>query len=408
MAISWSSRQAAPWKAPSVAIRSAFLTFVRQIPSCMQVITLLNFLGAVQGIFLGLVIFGRSGGRRDLRLLGALCLVVAVSILGGVLGLSGYYRVWPHLIRIGDPLVFLYGPLLYLYARARTGAKWRRLDWLHFIPFLLYVLNNLPFYFLSAPEKVDFVDRVFRGGAVTDTVLWIAILRLLHVGAYAGASFLPLRRYRERVEENFSNVERINLDWLRRLLGVFLSVCIVGIVAYGLMVGNGLDFVQANNLIGLVLSFSIYLMGYKGTQTAGIFEQRGAKEKTGLQSPASVNGYQLPEQQKNRIEERLQRVFFEEEAFLQSDLTVQSLADQMDVPAYQLSNYINSVYGENFYDFVNRHRVEKVKEKLRDPANDQYTILTLAFESGFNSKSTFNAVFKKYTGMTPSQYRKRK
>lgn len=374
----------------------------------MQVITLLNFLGAVQGIFLGLVILGRSEGRRDLQLLGALCLVVAVSILGGVLGLSGYYRVWPHLIRIGDPLVFLYGPLLYLYARALTGREWRRLDWLHFLPFLLYVLNNLPFYLLPAQEKVDFVDRVFRGGAVNSAVLWIAILRLLHVGAYAGVSFLPLRRYHLRVGEAFSNIDRISLDWLRRLLGVFLLVCIVGIVAYGLMVGKGVDFVQANNLIALVLSFSFYLMGYKGMQTAGIFEQRPAEEKNGLQSSASANGYHLPQQQEDRIEERLQRVFFEEEAYLQSDLTVQTLADQMDVPAYQLSHYLNSVYDESFYDFVNRYRVEKVKEKLRDPANDRYTILALAFESGFNSKSTFNAVFKKYTGMTPSQYRKRK
>lgn len=374
----------------------------------MQVITLLNFLGAVQGIFLGLVILGRSEGRRDLQLLGALCLVVAVSILGGVLGLSGYYQVWPHLIRIGDPLVFLYGPLLYLYARALTGREWRRLDWLHFLPFLLYVLNNLPFYLLPAQEKVDFVDRVFRGGAVNSAVLWIAILRLLHVGAYAGVSFLPLRRYHLRVGEAFSNIDRISLDWLRRLLGVFLLVCIVGIVAYGLMVGKGVDFVQANNLIALVLSFSFYLMGYKGMQTAGIFEQRPAEEKNGLQSSASANGYHLPQQQEDRIEERLQRVFFEEEAYLQSDLTVQTLADQMDVPAYQLSHYLNSVYDESFYDFVNRYRVEKVKEKLRDPANDRYTILALAFESGFNSKSTFNAVFKKYTGMTPSQYRKRK
>jgi AraC-like DNA-binding protein len=88
-----------------------------------------------------------------------------------------------------------------------------------------------------------------------------------------------------------------------------------------------------------------------------------------------------------------------------SYLTLQELADALSISAHNLSQVINTRLGKNFYDFVNGYRVEEVKHRLRDPKYQHLTILAIGLEAGFNTKSTFNAFFKKHTGVTPSRYR---
>ncbi|HPR86344.1 MAG TPA: hypothetical protein PLG33_09835, partial [Prolixibacteraceae bacterium] len=127
----------------------------------MHVLVLLNFAAAVQGIFLTYLLAHSRHKSRESMLLGTLTLVLSVSLLGAVLGLSGYYRVLPHLIRVGDPFVLLYGPLVYLYVLSLIHRRIPRNFWLHGIPFLLYLISVIPFYSLSANEKIRFVDEIF-------------------------------------------------------------------------------------------------------------------------------------------------------------------------------------------------------------------------------------------------------
>jgi len=96
----------------------------------------------------------------------------------------------------------------------------------------------------------------------------------------------------------------------------------------------------------------------------------------------------------------------EERPYLQSRLTLQELASKLDLPAYQLSQLINREFGQNFFELINHYRVEEVKKKLADPAFQHLTYLGIALESGFNSKASFNRIFKKMTGKTPNEYRK--
>jgi AraC-like DNA-binding protein len=94
-----------------------------------------------------------------------------------------------------------------------------------------------------------------------------------------------------------------------------------------------------------------------------------------------------------------------EKPFHDLELTLTSLATQVEIGRNQLSELINSGTGGNFYDFVNKYRVEEVKQLMENPKFKDYTLLAIAFEAGFPSKSTFNSIFKKFTGLTPSEYR---
>ena len=94
-----------------------------------------------------------------------------------------------------------------------------------------------------------------------------------------------------------------------------------------------------------------------------------------------------------------------ERPYLESDLTLPKLAEDLGVSTHHLSQIINEVHGKNFFNFINEYRVNEVKRKIQDPAYDNYSLLGIAYESGFNSKSAFNRVFKNITGQTPSQFR---
>ena len=97
-----------------------------------------------------------------------------------------------------------------------------------------------------------------------------------------------------------------------------------------------------------------------------------------------------------------------EKPFMDGDLTVQKLADRLSISTAHLSQTINEQRGQTFSDFINSYRVEEAKRKLLDPACKHLSVLGIAEEVGFNSKSSFNAVFKKHTDMTPSEFRARK
>ena len=104
---------------------------------------------------------------------------------------------------------------------------------------------------------------------------------------------------------------------------------------------------------------------------------------------------------KARLEELLQR----DRIYLESELSLSHLSVQLGIQPYQASELISRCYGEPFFDLINRHRVDEVKQRLEDPLYAHHSILGIALGCGFNSKSSFNAAFKKFTGFTPSQYR---
>ncbi len=96
----------------------------------------------------------------------------------------------------------------------------------------------------------------------------------------------------------------------------------------------------------------------------------------------------------------------QEKPYIDPDFKLQNLANHLDIPSYQVSQIINTELQQNFYDLINSMRIDDAKRQLTDPVQQQTRIITIAYEVGFSSKSTFNTAFKKYTNTTPSLFRK--
>lgn len=160
---------------------------------------------------------------------------------------------------------------------------------------------------------------------------------------------------------------------------------------------------------GLFLSLSafIILVGYFGLRQKEIFTRFPAEDHDFVTDQRTkYQNMPLGELELSDIIGRLSRTMSNEKPYLNPDITLPELAKIIDIPSYQLSRVINEKFECNFFDFINGYRVTEVKRKLNDPNFSHLSILGIAFDCGFNSKSAFNRIFKKITGLTPSEYKK--
>jgi AraC-like DNA-binding protein len=349
------------------------------------------------------------------RILAGTMAAFALFLVESVLYVDGHYHDFPFLIGISQPVVYIFGPAIYLYARTvgESAGKPGRREFLHFAPAGLVILYFLPFYLKSGPEKIAYVEALMRGGAPLDLEI-IEWLKLPHGTAYTLATFGVLRRYRRRLEDSFSNLDRINLGWLRDLLLGAMVVWVMAIASSGLallgirILDSGLSFAP------LALVVFVYMIGILGLRQPEVFwpptppdDDVGAAETP----PAPTDGTKyrksgLEPARAAAIEKALLALMEDDGPQEDSDLTLQDLADRLEVSPHNLSEVINRRLGASFHDFVNGYRVEEAKRRIRDPKLAHQTILAVALESGFRSKSTFNKIFKRFTGVTPSQYRR--
>jgi AraC-like DNA-binding protein len=390
-----------------------------------ELVNTLLLLGTGQGLLLAAVLATKQTNSTANRILAVAMLVFSVSIFARVYYAREYYDDIPHFIGVSVPLVFVFGPILYLYAQAVStgGRSFRKASLLHFIPFLLVTLRLLPFYLLDGPAKLAFLEDMFRNGPPRYLAI-IEHLQYPHGIVYVFLTIGVLRSHQARMRQTHSSIERINLRWLRTLT---IAIAAIWALATGLHLVHlaGIGVPMEPNLTPLAVSIFVYAVGYLGLRQPEIFElpirRDEPSRKTPIPAPAGTSladvqgagpdaaaGYEksgLTPAQAGAAMRQLLRVMEEKKPYRRSLLTLQELADEMAISAHNLSEVINTQAGKNFYDFVNRYRVEEVMRRLQDPRSDHLTLLAIAAESGFNSKSTFNAFFRKTTGLTPSQYR---
>lgn len=404
-----------------------------------------DLIGAAQGYFVAFILFRlKRGSHQANSLLAALVLVVSVMLSFSPILIPSVYTAFPFFIRIAEPMRFLIAPLLFLYVRAQTGGQVNRRSLLHFTPFVVYVVFlMITFYFQPAEEKIKFLTENLAGKSQSYNIFLLA--RSLHFFAYLLLSIRLLRDYSLRIRNEYSSIERINLHWLRNLIAAMWLWWAIQFVAHiGMLLGfSGLR--SLNLLVGLLGTLWMYLLAYVAimkadsfVQTASIQELPTILSQNGVQFDEQHNGaryYDAPLSEQYESEshtsesngnepnilpntllqerqegmallEHLQYFMETKQPFLDSELTLQKLAGQVGIPAYRLSQIINMHLHKNFFDVVNQYRVEEIKRRMLSPKYNNYTVSMVAIETGFNSKSAFNAAFKKHTGMTPSEFKK--
>ena len=375
---------------------------------------ILFLLGAVQGVFLAAVLSGRKHNALANRLLAALMLVFSLDLAAAVYHASGFYQQVPHFIGIDYPLAFLYGPLLLLYVTvlSTSAGRLKRSDGWHFVPFLLLVLYLVPFYAQSGAYKLTFLSESGSQHLQAQVMGWINHAKLIHGLGYVGFTFALLKKHRVRIKDTFTAIDRINLGWLRNLLVGIVLLAGFTAVLYVLSLQRpapvlGLDpgaLYDDFTLLGLTVF--VYAIGYMGLRQPAVLEPPVVQPDASRAKSQAYEKSGMEPETATRYGEALVALMDTRKPYRQGDLTLQDLADALGISAHNLTEVINTQLGQNFYDFVNSYRVREVQERLTDPDYAHLTLLAIGLEAGFNSKSTFNAVFKKHTGMTPSQYRK--
>jgi AraC-like DNA-binding protein len=389
----------------------------------------INLLGATQGLFLSLILAKlKRGNRQANRILAALVFVISIALASTLLLYPAVYTAVPYLLRISDPMRLLFAPLIFLYVVSLTGGQVNRRSLFHFTPFVLYVLYLIPtFYVLPLAERISFITEAQAGKWLSYNIYLVA--RALYFLLYLILSFRVLRQYSLRIQELFSSVERINFSWLRNVLIAMTIWWFPQFITTISPFFGHLDLPLINRIIGFLGALWMYLLGYmaflkadpfvndassiahiSATEAAQLAAQHEQYEKHEYEILHSQRHEQpltplpQPSSEDTALLKHFQDFMETQKPYLDSELTLQKLSEQVGIPTYRLSQMMNTHLHQNFFDVVNRYRVEEWKRQIID-APAQMTIQEVAFQVGFNSKSSFNAAFKKHTGQTPSEYR---
>ena len=389
----------------------------------LEIDNLILLLAAGQGLFLAILIFHKHGRLYANRFLGVSILLFSLLLVHLFLTELGEEQTRPLLSAMLVGLGFLIAPLHYLYAKflLRRERPFLKKDWLHFLPFLLYEGYRLFQYFFvreklfalfgSAKPQVMPLDFFIYNWAV-----------LLQGFIYMQLTMRILNRYTRYLKEIFSTLDKIKLDWLRNITLMFVGVLVIFSIENVLLL-VGINFSNYFGLSSILTAVYVYALGYLGLSKSEIFaEPKFADSISHLTALSEQNRLEsatpeLPSQkyEKSGLSEdkakaylqQLLQLMEKQQPYTNSELTLNQLADMLSISSHNLSEIINTHLQQNFFDFVNAYRLEKVKNDLTDPAKAHLTILAIAFDAGFNSKSSFNLIFKKQMNLTPSEFRRR-
>ena len=357
------------------------------------------------GYFMALlfaVLFWIRGSREERladTLMGWLMLLLNQMLQDYTFGFAGINVLWNELHGFPRGAGLLLGPAVYFYLRTQTNRnfKLQRKHLWHLLPWAVMFVYQLQF-FLRGPLVVQAYEQSSVAevmNAFSTVLLWASLI------AYFRASILLYRRYRGWIAHAYSDLDRVSLAWFRNFIYVYIAGFAFQQVMMLVDVFADWDFYQDwwwnLALVGVVAYTAI--QGYAQPQMVPLAFDDAPEPTPTDQTPAPAaptvdSALQLS------IETAMQQ----QQLYLESDLTLASLAKRINAPSSAVSATINTAFQCNFNEFVNRYRIQYFKQELARPENQQLTLLAVAFDSGFNSKATFNRVFKRLEGMTPKAY----
>lgn len=364
----------------------------------------------IQGVLFAVLLlwrYTRTGNSADL-IVGVLLLIIAYDQITYTVGFMGWYTTFKntkinyYLIPVG----LIMGPLIYLYVRSLTIApfKLRTQDWWHVLPFgLLFVWRVI---LLAHDSMQPGWDEGYSGewkANIHEVYVdpFLAFLSYISKVIYLSFAIQLFIQYNSRIRQYFSNLYRIELRWLRNFLVLYVLL-----FTYGL----GVDIVDSyiTNLdyihrwwTQLFFSIAIVYVGIKAYFT----DMDGLYTLTMDVPTQAVRPVQNVRTSYDRQVKRLEDYMVSSEAYLNPEYSLKDLSSDTGLSTHDTSEAINNGIGVNFNEFINSYRVERVKTYLQDDSMSHLSLVAIALESGFNSKATFNRVFKRLTDQSPSEYR---
>ena len=341
------------------------------------------------------------------RLFAWFFIVSAIDLSGFFV--TAYIQDYIDLLIFRWTICLLAMPLFYLYVLSVCYSDFK-LKWKHLVHLLPIILVNL--VFLPRLYLASDADMKLLSGDLDHMpeIYLIQILIEFQYVFYIVGAFLILKKYREIYLENYTNPSTSTYKYLFQMTTVFLIAhCLVALKNLLRYSDYRQMFLWLNVVVGSVALFITCWLVMKALNHPELF--RGVNSKLQLAKdilPAVEEKTESKDVQDDAISSQistLKQYMAEKEPFLDPSLTIQELANQIDIPVRDLSVLINHHMDQHFFDFVNEYRIQKAMGILKDQARSQLTVLEILYEVGFNSKSSFNTSFKKYTNLTPTAYR---
>ncbi|MFY0632115.1 MAG: AraC family transcriptional regulator [Flavobacteriaceae bacterium] len=350
-----------------------------------------------QLLFISFFLFQNKKGKRySNHFLAVVFLMLGLSLITLGLSASGVFIDNPILVSIDDSFMLAYGPLLFLFTRSVLikDFKLQKKQLVHFIPFLALTLLIITVISISEVLEGNFNIMYV---AVFETIL------MLHIATYVIKCRLEIKNALSTATANYSNIPIEHISWLKLIINSFVIILITTIIhatipflqfKYGLLISLALFIIYLFYFVNKV----ILRMLNNATKDSGIIMlvEQGNQDK--------YKGSNLTDVQLKSYVSKISAYFDKHQPFLESNITLQHLAEIIEISPKALSQVINAGFSLSFFDFINTYRIEHAI-KLLNQNTAKTTIQEVMYDSGFSSKSSFNTAFKKFTGLTPTNYK---
>tara|TARA_R110002126_G_C10490437_1_gene503713 strand:- start:21328 stop:22440 length:1113 start_codon:yes stop_codon:yes gene_type:complete len=349
--------------------------------------------GAIQGFIYGFILLQKKSKTKTVnRFLATILLffsyrlLVEISKLFGI----GFYDFWYHIF---IEFNWIYGALIYFFVKAAVTHQFKmnyKKDWIHFLPVILeFVWSNFiksqNFYWDGTRESLSWLG--YYGYIIWMHYPTMYVISALLIIYYAIQSSKLLK---EKINLNLVYIDGVK--WIKKVLFVlkYYAVFLIVIVLTDLIFFDYAFQRYYSYPLFIGLAIITYWLGLEG------FNRRNNEI---IKSQNIITDKER--QQLEQIAKGLKELMEIDKIYKNQDLSLAILSEKLNVKPYQTTKSLNIIFGQKFNDFINSYRIEALKEILKNPKNEKFTLLSLAFEVGFNSKSSFNRAVNKITGKSP-------
>lgn len=364
-----------------------------QIPTDQNFWTITETYSFVQGTILAIYAFAVL--KRFF--LGSLLLLISILIFSHLFNLYGWFFIIPHSIFLEAPLWYLVGPMFFFFISELYGKKLHKSSLVHLIPFLIVTGYFLPFYIKNAQLKVEVFTTLYSEESFhTDLNRY---LFSAHILIYILSSYLTFRKEEWNRKQASAETNLIFSDLASMALKYYLVFAFLGLLIYPLIATNFSLTLSYYHIYYVGLSLMIHL-----TFFYTIFAPSRTEKDEKAKPNKKYNSSSLQKKEMEKIVDQVNVYVQQYEVYKNPDLRLRMVADELKIPMHHISQSVNQVSNQTFFDLINEIRIQGLKTNFDNPKFKNYTLTGIASEHGFKSSSSFYRIFKKYTGKTPKEY----
>ncbi|MGM0376086.1 MAG: helix-turn-helix domain-containing protein [Bacteroidota bacterium] len=368
----------------------------------------LLIIGFFEAFFLGILVLTKRQKQISDKLLATILLLNALTIFLSWVEIYNRSKSYPFpaLINSSTPFILLHGPLIWLYVKSLTSEnfKLKSVHFLHITPFLLVITLLISSTYGVPPEKRILIDSEQLFKEHWSYPLIVAAI-FISIQSYIIHSLVHIKQYRKKIKSYFSFIDHFCLRWFRFVL--FTAMVFYGAISLTYILDFFFNMLPYHllQLTGFTIAtIYILVLGFFGLRQGNIFTSHNIQHFPEKEEKPASRG-PLESTEEKFIMQLLQHME-QQQPHLNPELNLAQLASQLSVTPEYLSGILNGNLNSNFFDFINQYRIDAFKKHCRNQEKQNITLLGIAYECGFNSKATFNRVFKKHTGLTPGEYTK--